>query len=166
MILICYDGSPDSRAALEKAAELFGDTPATVLTVWQPFVEVIAHTPSGFGLAQGGLVDADQMDKTSRDSAEQQAAEGTEIARRAGLNAQPRSCAQVGSTAHAILEQADELDAAAIVMGSRGLTGMKSLLVGSVSHAVIQHADRAVVVVPSPDVATARHQHRHPDTAS
>jgi nucleotide-binding universal stress UspA family protein len=41
-------------------------------------------------------------------------------------------------------------------MGSRGLTGVKSLLLGSVSHAVIQHADRTVIVVPSSEVAAAR----------
>jgi hypothetical protein len=46
-------------------------------------------------------------------------------------------------------------------MGSRGLHGVKSLLVGSVSHAVIQHADRTVIVVPSPAVAAARGRERH-----
>jgi nucleotide-binding universal stress UspA family protein len=45
-------------------------------------------------------------------------------------------------------------------MGSRGLTGVKSLLLGSVSHAVIQHADRTVIVVPSPEVAAARARER------
>jgi nucleotide-binding universal stress UspA family protein len=40
--------------------------------------------------------------------------------------------------------------AGAIVIGSRGLTGVKSLLLGSVSHEVIRHADGTVVVVPWP----------------
>jgi nucleotide-binding universal stress UspA family protein len=63
--------------------------------------------------------------------------------------------------ANAILAEADALGASAIVMGSRGLTGVKSLLLGSVSHNVIQHADRTVIVVPSPDVAAAREHERH-----
>lgn len=46
------------------------------------------------------------------------------------------------------------------MLGSRGLTGVKSLLLGSVSHAVLQHADRPVMVVPSPEVTEARAQHR------
>jgi nucleotide-binding universal stress UspA family protein len=46
-------------------------------------------------------------------------------------------------------------------MGSRGLTGVKSMLLGSVSHAVIQHADRTVIVVPSPAIATERASERH-----
>jgi hypothetical protein len=48
MILICYDGSPDSRAAVEQAEELFADRPATVLTVWQPFAEMAARLSVGF----------------------------------------------------------------------------------------------------------------------
>ena len=50
-------------------------------------------------------------------------------------------------------------------MGSRGLTGVKSLLLGSVSHEVIQHADRTVVVVPSPHVAESRAKEIHEDRA-
>jgi nucleotide-binding universal stress UspA family protein len=56
----------------------------------------------------------------------------------------------------AILTEARDEDASAIVIGTRGLTGVKSLLLGSVSHAVLQHADRTVVVVPSAEVASAR----------
>jgi nucleotide-binding universal stress UspA family protein len=155
MVLICYDGSSDAKAAIEHAAELLGAHPATVLTVWEPFMEVLERSPSGMGLAPG-IVDAEKIDEANRQNAEQRAQEGADLARKAGLNAQPRTCSQTSTIAIAILSQADEVGASAVVMGSRGLTGLKSLLLGSVSHAVIQHADRSVVVVPSPDVATAR----------
>jgi nucleotide-binding universal stress UspA family protein len=42
------------------------------------------------------------------------------------------------------------------VVGSRGLNGIKSLLLGSVSHALLHQTDRPVVVVPSAEVAAAR----------
>jgi nucleotide-binding universal stress UspA family protein len=157
MILICYDGSPDSRAAIEHGAELLKGQPATVLTVWQPFVEVLAA--SGFGLAPG-MIDYEEVDAATRKSAEERAEEGAQLACDAGLNAQPRTCSQVTTTASAILTEAEEVGASAILMGSRGLTGLKSLLLGSVSHAVIQHAGRTVIVVPSPDVAAARERER------
>ena len=46
-------------------------------------------------------------------------------------------------------------------MGSRGLSGLKSMLLGSVSHAVLHGADRAVIVVPSPEVAGSRSRTRY-----
>jgi nucleotide-binding universal stress UspA family protein len=164
MILICYDGSADAKTAVEHAAELFASEQATVLTVWQPFIEVIARTTVGFGMVPS-IPDADEIDTASRKSAEQAAAEGVELARKLGMDAEPRTCAQGSTTARTILGQADKLGARAIVMGSRGLTGVKSLLLGSVSHEVIQHADRTVVVVPSPEVAASRAREVHEESA-
>ena len=160
MILIAYDGSADSRSAIEHAGELLGGASATVLTVWEPFVDLMTRTTSGFGMAPE-MVDVAAIDKANRESAEQSAQEGSELARKAGLDARPRTCSQETTVASAILSQAEEVGASAIVMGSRGLTGVKSLLLGSVSHAVIQHTDRTVIVVPSPDVAAARGRALH-----
>jgi nucleotide-binding universal stress UspA family protein len=122
MILICYDGSKDARAAVEHAAELFSGEPVTVLTVWQPFIEVVARSCVGFGMVPS-IPDADEIDEASSKAADQTAAEGAELATTLGMNAQPRSCAQETTTARAILDEADRIGASAIVMDSRGLTG-------------------------------------------
>jgi nucleotide-binding universal stress UspA family protein len=155
MILLAYDGSADARAAIENAAELFSDQPVTILTVWEPFVEVVARTTVGFGMVPE-IPDSDEIDAASTKHAEQTAAEGVELAQKLGLDAKPLTRVQDATTAGAILAEADRLDASAIVMGSRGLTGLKSVLLGSVSHELIQHADRTVAVVPSPGVAESR----------
>ncbi len=160
MILICYDGSPDARTAIEQGGQLLTGQRAMVLTVWQTFVEVLAHTPSGFGLAAGVADNTEEIDTATRKNAEDHAREGVELAKKAGFDAEGQTVSQETSTAEAILSAAKELDAAAILMGSRGLTGLKSLLVGSVSHGVLQHADRAVIIVPSHDVASGREKIR------
>ncbi|HEX6390836.1 MAG TPA: universal stress protein, partial [Solirubrobacteraceae bacterium] len=49
-----------------------------------------------------------------------------------------------------ILDIAACHDAATIVMGSRGLTGLRSMLLGSVSSAVLHHADRPTLVIRQP----------------
>jgi nucleotide-binding universal stress UspA family protein len=155
MILLCYDGSEDARAAIVHAGKLLAGHPVTVLTAWEPFIEMLTRTSYGFGMT-AAMVNIEEIDAANRDGAQSRAEEGVKLARNVGLDAQPRAAARVTTVAATILETARELDASAIVVGSRGLTGVKSLLLGSVSHGVLQHADRPVIVVPSAEVATAR----------
>ena len=117
----------------------------------------MARTGLGIG---PGVIDFEAIDKGYEESARELAAEGAQRAARAGLNAQPRTRARHATIAATILAEADELGASVIVLGSRGLTGIKSLLLGSVSHAVLQHADRPVIVIPSSEVAHERAAHR------
>lgn len=159
MILIAYDGSNDAQSAIDQAGVLMSGEPTTVLSVWEPFVDVMTRTGVGFGMT--GEIDFEQIDKANEESAGERAADGARRASRAGLNAQPRTRARHTTIAETILEEADEIGASAIVLGTRGLTGVKSLLLGSVSHAVLQHADRPVIVVPSAETAHERAAHRH-----
>lgn len=155
MILICYDRSSGSRAAVARAAELFPDKTATVLTVWERFEEIVRHTFVGFAPVLGPP-DVNAIDEASRDDADEAAAEGAQLAGRLGMTALPRSAARETTPARAILAEADTLGVTAIVVGSRGRTGVRSLLLGSVAHELVQHANRAVVVVPSEEVAASR----------
>ena len=153
MILICYDGSPDAQAAIDRTAELLPSQPATVLTVWEGFSEVLARTGAGLGAA---ALDIEAIDAVSAQRGSERAQEGADRASRAGLSSEPRVCERRLTIWETILEEADEIDAQVIVLGTRGLTGLKSVLLGSVSNAVLQHSDRAVIVVPSPEVASKR----------
>ena len=55
--------------------------------------------------------------------------------------------ASSGRVAPEILSVAEEVNADLIVVGSRGLSDFSGLLVGSVSHKLIQHANCPVLVV-------------------
>jgi nucleotide-binding universal stress UspA family protein len=128
-----------------------------VLTVWEPFIELMTRSGASFGLAP---LNAVEIDAATEQAARERADEGVKRARSAGLNAQPRTRSLVRTVAETILSEADDVGAGAVVVGTRGLTGLKSLLLGSVSHALLQHADRTVIVVPSPEVAAERAAHR------
>lgn len=153
MIFIACDGSIDAQAAIDRAGELFTGQPATVVTVWEQFIDVVARTGAG---APIGEVDYERLDQSSEEQALRRAEEGAERAVRAGLEPQSRAVLRENSIAATILAQADEAGARVIVVGTRGLTGLKSLLLGSVSHGILQRADRPVLVVPSPATASER----------
>jgi nucleotide-binding universal stress UspA family protein len=153
LILIAYDGSSDAQTAIQRAGELLKDETATVLTVWERFVDVV--TRAGAGLPIGEL-DYESLDRGYEEQARQRVEEGARLAEQAGLKAQPRVRAREHTIASTVLAEADEVSAAAIVLGTRGLTGLKSLLLGSVSHAIAQHAHIPVIVVPSPETAAER----------
>jgi nucleotide-binding universal stress UspA family protein len=62
-----------------------------------------------------------------------------------------------GSPASAILEQAREVDAGMVVLGSRGLSDLGGLLLGSVAHKVIQLSACPVLVVRDEESLQQRH---------
>jgi nucleotide-binding universal stress UspA family protein len=140
-ILICYDDSESARHAIDTAADLLPNRRAVVLDVGPPlttaesFVVIAPVTPGA------------AFEELNRDDARKRAGAGAERARAAGFDAEAR--ATLGSpTWEGIVDVADEIDAAVIVMGSRGLTGAREVFEGSVSHQVAEHADRPVLIVP------------------
>lgn len=159
MILIGYDGSADAEAAIAHAAELMPGVKAAVVTVWEPITMRLARTPAGLGPITN-FGDISDIDRGVEAEAARRAQQGAQLACDAGLLATPDTVSRRFDVAESILEYAERTDADAIVLGSRGLSGIGSLL-GSVSHAVLQHADRPVMIVPSPEVADSRRHRRH-----
>lgn len=147
-LLLCYDGSENAKHACRRAGELLAGRGALLLTVWETTAVMGSQAWAG---SMEPMLDYPRIDRASADAAGQRAEEGLAIAREAGLNAAPLVVQAAGAVWRTIVETADEHDAAAIVMGSRGLTGVRSMLLGSVSSHVLHHAGRPVLVVPAGD---------------
>ena len=95
-------------------------------------------------------------DSLMQEASDLMASDGADRARIAGLEATPLAVKADHGVAATIIEKADEVDALLIVMGTRGNTGVRSLLLGSVSHDVAHHAHRPLLIVPSTPLAEAR----------
>lgn len=148
-VLLAFDGSDPARRAIEQAGALFPGRRAVVTTVWRSI-------ESGAAAARVALPDAvvddavERLDAAAGESALEIAREGAELATAAGMQATPdaRVCADaVWST---VLAAADEIDAAAIVVGSRGRSAVQAALLGSTSSGVLHRSRRPVVLVGDP----------------
>lgn len=139
-ILVAYDGSDAAKAAIARAGELLAARPARVLTTWQPV---------SLGVATGVAPPAylPDLEATYERRASETAAEGVALARAAGLSAEAVVVPEPNGCWTAILDAADACDAAVIAMGARGLSGVKSALLGSVSTGIVHHSKRPVLIV-------------------
>lgn len=140
-ILICFDGSEDAHQAIVVAASLLRKRNAVVLNVGPMEMvggDYIALDP-----------DAMSVDRLIAEDALARATAGAELARELGFRAEARSDVD-SPTWSGIVDVADEVDAAVIVIGSRGLSGLKEIVEGSLSHQVAEHAGRPVLIAPPP----------------
>jgi nucleotide-binding universal stress UspA family protein len=149
-VVIAYDGSELSQTAVKHAAELFPGRPTVIATVWEPGLAMMATTPS-VGLDPSTILpDAetiDEVDRSQREHAAGVAEEGVQLARALGLAAEPHAVADEVNVADTLLDLARERNAAAIVLGSHGISGLRSRLLGSVSRKLIENSDRPVLLI-------------------
>ena len=140
-ILICYDGSPAAERSIGTAAQLLGPRRAVVLDIAPPIT--VSESVATFSpVVPGGA-----FEELNEAEAGRVAGRGAELARSSGFDAEARG-ALAAPLWQGIVEVADELDAAVIVIGSRGLSGLREIARGSVSHEVAEHAGRLVLIVP------------------
>ena len=155
-LLLCYEGSEDAKHAIEHAGSVLGGRDALVVTVWQPTAALGSSASAG---ATDGTFDVVEVDRAAADLGERVARDGVRIAQRAGLHANPLAVEATGPVWKTIVEIADRHDAAVIVMGSRGLTGPRPMLLGSVSSALVHHADRPTLIIRQSTQQTGRSPH-------
>jgi nucleotide-binding universal stress UspA family protein len=146
-ILFAYDGSESADAALRAAASILGahEADATVISVWEPLL-VEVFRASKFGPV-GMPTNTAELDERAEVAAQRVAEQGAQLAGELGFHARPLAIADNRDVAGAIVAAADDVDADLIVLGARGLAGVRAYL-GSVSNHVLQHAHRPLLVIP------------------
>jgi nucleotide-binding universal stress UspA family protein len=145
-VLLAYDGSDHAKAAIERAGAVLQHGPAVVANAWTTFE---GAAPAALLALPGDMVreGARTLDEANRETAEELAAEGVELARAAGFDAEPRAVRCSGPFFAGLIDVADELDARAIVAGSRGRSALRAAVLGSVSTGLLHHTSRPVLIV-------------------
>ena len=155
-ILVPIDGSDHAQTALELAADLAarydaklhlmhvllrGEVPDEIRALSDK--EGSQEPPIAVG---GGFVDASLPAEVLKDIAEKLLQRAEKTAKEHG--AKDIECTwHQGDPARVILDHARESGTDMIVMGSRGLSDLKGLLVGSVSHKIANLFEGSVVTV-------------------
>jgi nucleotide-binding universal stress UspA family protein len=151
-VIVAFDGSRESEAAIRAAAELFSGHRLVVVSVWESGLAMAmaqVQDSSGVGMVAPTIEEIDMVDRAQHDIAVDVAAAGARLAGELGAHAVGYPVADEADVAHTLLKIAERCDAAAIAVGSRGLGAMKARLLGSVSHALLRDGSHPVLVVRS-----------------
>jgi len=153
-VVMAYDGSAAARRAVADAAKLLGSCRMLVVTVWEPALAYAVAAMPADGMTTASTVDpglAFDVDRELRRHAERVSHDGAELARSLGLDAEPVAVPDAGDVPRTILDVARDHRAAAIVVGSRGLSGLRARLEGSTTKGLLKRAPCPVVVTHEPE---------------
>ena len=142
-ILVAFDGSKDSVKAVDfgcSLAEKYGST-LVVVHVYSPAL------PPYTGAVPMPMpeVELEGVAELSKERARGVLTDGLKLAETHGVRAKGELL-EAGSTAQAIVEFAASEKVDLIIVGTRGMTGFKKLILGSVSSALVGHSECPVLV--------------------
>jgi nucleotide-binding universal stress UspA family protein len=154
LALIAYDGSGPAQHAVMRASRLLSTRHVLMVTVWEERMAFVA-TPTGLGV--GGVVPIDptvvaEIEDAAQRHAERVAREGAQLAQTLGLDAEPLALAGLGGVGETLIDVAHDRSPAVIVIGTRGLGGLRARLEGSTARYLLKHAKWPLLAVyPEPD---------------
>jgi nucleotide-binding universal stress UspA family protein len=140
-VLVTYDGSPASRAALEPAARLAGKLGAELILLQ-------VHHP---GLKLAVVPDPEEREKLLREAEEEMEANLEALARELEGRVRPllRRLGKRWNVVDEILYTADEFDAELICMATHGDSAVRHFIAGSTAMDVLSKSRRPVLLVRS-----------------
>lgn len=136
-ILVAYDGSQHAKRALDVAADLAKKYGAKL------YVVEVVDTATILGFAVGP-VPPDLID-SMRERAKADLADAKAKAEAQGVAAE--TALLEGDPASSVIEYSERVGADLIVTGSRGLSAIKRVFMGSVSTGIVTRAKMPVLVV-------------------
>lgn len=141
-IIVGFDGSTDSSKAVRVACSIATkyDSRLTVIHVYKSPSTVFAPGP---GMP---VPDFAELERAAEEVGKGVLAKGIELATRSGVKAKGELM-EGTSAVEAIVTFASQEKADLIVVGTRGMTGFKKLVLGSVSAGLVGHANCPVLVV-------------------
>ncbi|HEX5825014.1 MAG TPA: universal stress protein [Candidatus Limnocylindrales bacterium] len=144
-VLVAIDGSEPAGLAVDLVASI----------AWPPDTEIVVAdaVETGAGLYGGpwpalAVVDTDRIEADIRAAAQKTVREAYDRLARPGLKV--TEVVLRGRPATAIVDQARRMQADLVVVGSRGHGTIESMVLGSVSAEVVDHAPAPVLVVRGP----------------
>lgn len=149
-ILICFDGSDRAAHAITVSGQLFPGATAKILHIWEPIEHIVARYAV---LAPYLGEDVDNADEGVQEHSTAVAQDGAKLAQAAGLNATAHSETLVATVWEAVIDASKRLGADVIITGTRGLHGVREVLVGTLSHALLQHSELPILAIPSPETS-------------
>lgn len=141
-ILVAVDGSRSGRRALDEAVKIAKATGAKVEALF--VVEQAARLVD----ISSGFAEEQTRHAAHNDTATLALDEASELFKREQIEGSTRAADSGGEEIAAVIYRiAAEEDADLVVMGTRGLSGVKRILLGSVAETYLRVADRPVMLV-------------------
>ncbi|WP_421042685.1 universal stress protein [Paraburkholderia sp. A2RI-6] len=141
-ILVAVDGSRSGRRALDEAVKIAQATGAAVQALC-----VVQH-PARLVDVGTGFAEEPTRQRAEADLATAALEEAKTVFAQVGVSGTARAADAMGEDIAAVIYRiAAEEDADLVVMGTRGLSGVKRLLLGSVAESFLRMADRPVMLV-------------------
>lgn len=137
-ILVPVDFSDDSAEALDRAIELAKQFDSKIHLMHSYPIHV-------GGIAPYGMVVPESFERDFRQAAAKHLDQWAEKVQASGVAADSSLTPNVAS--QAIVDEAEKINADLIVMGTRGLTGLKHVVLGSVAERTIRLAPCPVLTV-------------------
>jgi nucleotide-binding universal stress UspA family protein len=139
-VLVAFDGSEYSKKALKTAVTLakMHDSKLVVLYV---------TVPPAYSYGRISPAYINRIEKIAKQEAGAVVKRAHQIVREANLDVKVKVMEGMLSAVQAITEYAAKERVDLIVVGTRGMSGFKKLLLGSVSSGVVAHAHCPVLVV-------------------